>query len=568
MPVSQADPHLLPKWVRVQAKKARKEARRAQRKDNTTAVVNLPAAVSVAHRPLPPLPANLAPDAVTICLCYQYKEPAWTKKQHTRALHHITQLATQHGITGRGRCAPEGLNATLTARAEPMRNFCYALRAWDALFEETDFKLTDGQAPSVLFRTFTLRKVPELVGYGLGGIQAPSLTRHAGVHLEAQDYHARMQQKDTVLIDVRNAYESAIGHFQPPPDGATLLDPHMRTSADFPKWLNAPETKKQLQGKTVMMYCTGGIRCERASALLNQMTQAEEEQGFSTKEVVMVRGGIERYLKTFPQGGFWKGKNYLFDKRMEQVPILKTSEALQADVESTCCLCTQPFASYRGQFKCSREDCAVPVIVCPKCQAHATASPETLICPLCRDGYQAPQEVPDLVGQKRKLGLIVDNGKDLVSGMILPEHGLAKKRKCQESSRRIFVGKLPLLVTASMLRRALIAAAGGGDDDDSRVEHVQWIVDHDTQAFYGSAFVQMSRLVDAQRIVEGEQPVVLYATELAADKAERKTVAAKQWGSRHKKGRPIVRLAFAPLREEEIWPPADAKETEFPPRGS
>ena len=55
--------------------------------------------------------------------------------------------------------------------------------------------------------------------------------------------------------DVRNAYESDIGHFNPPEGGAKLLDPKMRTSADFPKWLNAPETKAQLKDKTVMMYC-------------------------------------------------------------------------------------------------------------------------------------------------------------------------------------------------------------------------------------------------------------------------------------------------------------------------
>ena len=67
----------------------------------------------------------------------------------------------------------------------------------------------------------------------------------------------------------------------------------------------------------VMMYCTGGIRCERASALLDQMEKATEE--LSTEGVYHCRGGIERYLKTYPEGGYWKGKNYLFDRRFEQV---------------------------------------------------------------------------------------------------------------------------------------------------------------------------------------------------------------------------------------------------------
>ena len=67
-----------------------------------------------------------------------------------------------------------------------------------------------------------MRKVEELVGYGLGGVKAPSIKKHAGKHLEAIDYHKQMEQKDTVIIDVRNKYESDIGHFQPPKNGAEL----------------------------------------------------------------------------------------------------------------------------------------------------------------------------------------------------------------------------------------------------------------------------------------------------------------------------------------------------------
>merc|ERR1711966_93879 len=150
-----------------------------------------------------------------------------------------------------------------------------------------------------------------------------------------------MQDPEAVIIDGRNKYESDIGNFQPPENGAKLIDPKMRNSIEFPKWLNSEETQKQLQGKEVLMYCTGGIRCERATALLNQITEATK--GFETKGVTMVRGGIERYLKTFPEGGFWKGKNYLFDKRMEQVPTEKSAEALEADVESRCCRCQRPY---------------------------------------------------------------------------------------------------------------------------------------------------------------------------------------------------------------------------------
>mmetsp|Transcript_24551 Transcript_24551/g.67779 ORF Transcript_24551/g.67779 Transcript_24551/m.67779 type:complete len:552 (-) Transcript_24551:449-2104(-) len=540
------------KQARAPAAKARKEARRALRRKLeaesaetlkslglSASVVDVAASKSNANRPLPAPPADLAADTCTICLFYQYKEPAWKAKDHKAALNKVTDFAKSHNVTGRGRCAPEGLNCTLTASANDIRAFCYALRDWDPAFHETDFKLEDGVDNKHRFRTFTLRKVDELVGYALDGIKAPSLNRHAGEHLEATDYHKQMEQKDTVIIDVRNAYESDIGHFKPPEGGAELLDPKMRTSQDFPKWLNAPETKEKLKDKTVMMYCTGGIRCERATALLNQITDAEPD--FKTKGVVMVRGGIERYLKTFKQGGYWKGKNYLFDKRMEQAPPEKSEEALNADIESSCCLCQEPCGKYRGQHKCARIipfsglPCAVPVIVCDNCQKSATDKPDSLACPLCVKGYQTPETAPDLVGQKRKLGLIEKGGTDLVTGQKV-------KRKASKVSQRLFVGKLPLTTTATKLRKAF-------RDAEVEIESIQWIVDHNTKAFYGSAFCQMASIEDANK-AQSLGAVPLFRSKKMKKQKQRK-----------------ARVAYAPIREDEQWPPSTYIETEYPPLG-
>ena len=554
------------------AKKARKEARRAEKRslaaESESAAQELGASVQVAasksnaNRPLPIPPQHLtSSNHCTICLFYQYKEPSWTSKEHKAALNKVHELTKKYTITGRGRCAPEGLNCTLTASANDMRAFCYSLREWDpSLFNPTDFKLEDGVPTDKRFRTFTLRKVDELVGYALDGIRAPSLNRHSGLHLEAPDYHKAMQQKDTVIIDVRNAYESDIGHFQPPAGGATLLDPKMRTSQDFPKWLNAPETKEKLQNKTVMMYCTGGIRCERATALLNQITDAEPE--FETKGVVMVRGGIERYLKTFPEGGYWKGTNYLFDKRMEQAPLNKTIEELEKDVESACCVCAKGYAHYRGQFKCAAMlpsgglPCAVPVIVCDEieCQNIATNEPHKLQCPLCAKGYQTPNTAPDLLRQKRKLGLIQKGGMDVVTGQKVDGNNeccMAKGGRSLDSSiisRRLFVGKLPLTITATKLRQAFEAV-------DCRMEYVHWIRDHDSQAFFGSAFCHMASEDDARKVQELNGCLCL-PNEFRRTKG------------RKKKCQRVARLAFAPVREAEMWPPVSFCETEYPPIGT
>ena len=115
----------------------------------------------------------------------------------------------------------------------------------------------------------------------------------------------------------------------------------------------------------------------------------------------MVRGGIERYVKTFPEGGFWKGKNYLFDRRLEQTPAAAKEKG---ETESWCSCCGVPWDTYRGQYKCSGKlpppvgRCAVPVLVCAACidSGRATAQASTLLCPLCTEGYVPPSQMPAL----------------------------------------------------------------------------------------------------------------------------------------------------------------------------
>lgn len=214
---------------------------------------------SVAGRALPPLPesSSASLEGGTILLFYQYKEPEWTEKEHKVMIKKVIALGEKCKIQGRGRVAPEGLNCTLSGSPRGIRAFAEGLRAMDPLFLETDFKLTDGVPPDKLFKSLSIRKTQELVAYGLAGEKAPSIKQFAGEHLEAIDYHKAMEDKDAVIIDVRNQYESAIGHFAPPQGGAELIDPQLRNSIEFPKWLADPQTKKKLHNKKVLMYCTG-----------------------------------------------------------------------------------------------------------------------------------------------------------------------------------------------------------------------------------------------------------------------------------------------------------------------
>ena len=157
------------------------------------------AARSVIHKPLPPLPTAQQPDAdgnspVTLLLFYQYIEPAWTPKEHKAAVKFVLKLGRETEVCGRGRCAAEGLNCSLTGSAEGIRAFCEGLRRWKPIFLETDFKLTDGVPHAQRFKALTIRKTDELVAYGLAGEKAGEKT----LHLAADK--RRPQQRDDVAM--------------------------------------------------------------------------------------------------------------------------------------------------------------------------------------------------------------------------------------------------------------------------------------------------------------------------------------------------------------------------------
>jgi predicted sulfurtransferase len=574
------------------AAKAKKAGRASGKLDAANGMAIIKGnAQSVAFRSLPPIP-DQEPDEegnypCTLVLFYQYIEPCWTRKEHKTALVKVTSLAKENGITGRGRCAEEGLNCTLTGSAEGVRNFCNGLREWNKTFLETDFKLTDGMPFKQRFKSFNIRKTEELVNYGLGGGRvAPSIKQFSGVHLEADEYHEMLSKKDnnTVVIDVRNAYESAIGHFAPPPGGAELIDPKMRNSHDFAGWLNLKETQQKLTGKKVMMYCTGGIRCERAAALINQMTTVSHD--FKTDGVYELRGGIERYMKTFPEGGLWKGKNYLFDRRQEQVPENKTKAALDEDVESACVGCGEKWAKYKGQFKCAGMNggiCGVPIIVCDACAAKSNEQTE-FHCDLCKEGYTAPTDKPDLAAAKRKIAeleatgeleqarapsskpaepMVVDEGANQAeeeSGMSWEAKKKRKKdakearrqarREAEEepsACRRVFVGKLPLLINATELKEALCTHVDACGGDTSHIKLVKWVTDHKTGGFFGSAFVEMSTMATARALV-------IAGARSPQDGIKGLTMKGKK-----------LKINLAPVREGEVWPPADHQHLERPP---
>ena len=266
-----------------------------------------------------------------------------------------------------------------------------------------------------------------------------------------------------------------------------------------------------------------GIRCERATALLNQMS-AVNPDAINPKAVYELRGGIERYMKSFPEGGFWKGKNYLFDRRMEQLPGSKPAEQVELETNSKCCLCRQKWTIYRGKFKCAQSLCGVPVIVCDDCKTKAAEYPKKLSCELCKIGYKTPQAMPDLVELKRK-------AESLVEVVHEGHEKSVKKFKTLQAvcEDRLFLARLPLTITKSKLAEAL-----GGD-----IKVIQWLTDKKTGGFYGSCIVQM------------HSPEIAREASAMSIKFDKKK----------------VKVSFALSKEGETWPPIGYQDREFPPIG-
>ncbi|KAL7548882.1 hypothetical protein ACHAWF_012149 [Thalassiosira exigua] len=507
-------------------------------------------------------------EGVTLLLFYQYVEPPWDDGQFREARTFVESEGRKRGLTGRMRVSPEGLNCTLTGSPSSVRGWCAALREYDGgrsradvdtgekktEFSDTEFKLTDDLPPRQRFGKLNVFEVVEIVNYGLAGRRAPSISRHGGTHLEPREYDALLRSEDTVVIDVRNHYEANIGRFSPPEGGAEYVDPAMRKSTEFPMWLDKEETREKMRGKKVLMYCTGGVRCERASALLKQKIDAEEDvKSLGIKGVYQLQGGIDKYFKEFPGGGLWKGKNYVFDKRFAHAPPAVEARERTAKVAGKkgqddseaptkpadgegggeevamgkCEACLKPWVSflasddiaahsdsfsisplaltrtrdpgkdmYRGKRRCPA--CGVPSLVCRDCFEADRAGTKKLgkevRCDLC---------VAEDVKTKRDFRAREERetrdyerklrerlGDEAYEPPTRRKHAITRKPRPNPDG----ITRLFLknLCARSTDEASLLDLLG-----PATVTHVQWLTDRVTGKFYGSAFVEVRTPEDA-----------------------------------------------------------------------
>ena len=230
----------------------------------------------------------------------------------------LQALCEANDVYGTLLLADEGINGTICAPPAGMA----AVLDWienDGRFEGLSLKFS--VAPKQAFLRMKVRLKKEIVTMGQPGINP---ARATGTYVEPADWNRLVDDPDVMVIDTRNAYETAIGSF------AGAVDPQTDSFREFPAWA---QTLAQAEDrpKKLAMFCTGGIRCEKASALMQQM-------GFD--EVYHLKGGILKYLEEVPaEDSRWQGECFVFDGRVA------VDHALRPGGYDMCHACRMPLSA-------------------------------------------------------------------------------------------------------------------------------------------------------------------------------------------------------------------------------
>ena len=206
----------------------------------------------------------------------------------------LIAVARGGGVRGSLLLAAEGVNGTIAGPAAGVSRVLDHLRA-DPRLQNLELKFST--ADRMPFKRLKVRLKREIVSLGVAGVDP---RRAVGTYVEPGDWNALIEAPDVVVVDTRNAYEVAFGTF----DGA--LDPGTTSFRSFPQWVRDAAVLKDKP--KVAMFCTGGIRCEKATALLVDL-------GFP--EVYHLKGGILNYLEKVPEPeSRWRGDCFVFDERI------------------------------------------------------------------------------------------------------------------------------------------------------------------------------------------------------------------------------------------------------------
>lgn len=323
--------------------------------------------------------------------------PRAEKRTEVQTFYHFTTLSDQGvsdlrsklieiskwtGVTGLIILGPEGLNATASGESAALRDFVRAAgAALEPGFEFFNVKSSFIEAGEKLpFLDFVVKVRKEIVTLNRPDLAPKDL--RSPTHLSPEEWHRQISDSEAVIIDTRNNYESSIGTFK------NALTPDIEEFSEFPDWLDKTVSDK---AKATYIFCTGGIRCEKAIL-------AMQERGF--ENVYQLDGGILNYIEKFPkskteapEGSLWNGECFVFDHRIAVDGDGRASQKFAA-----CPHCGQP-ADH--QIFCVR--CDSPAVLCDDCYTESSKKSASTCSKNCahhwsvRPGQKGrPQRVEDL----------------------------------------------------------------------------------------------------------------------------------------------------------------------------
>ncbi|KAG0302380.1 thiosulfate sulfurtransferase (rhodanese)-like domain-containing protein 2 [Dissophora globulifera] len=327
--------------------------------------------------------------------------------------------AADLGLSGKVKLAKEGINATLAGSTPSVLTYIdnftslpdiksLGLDRPNDSQSDTDrealkrsrhnfFKPTAG-CRHVFGEVMSIKVVEEICPLGAPELSVYNDPENRRGKLAPDAFHHKLKElqgkDDVVILDVRNYYESSIGRFP----GA--IAPPIRKFSSFRDYID--QNKDQFAGKTILSYCTGGIRCEKATSYLRQSLNSEDTQ---PAKVYMLDGGIHNYLEWIKQedslnDSLWLGKNYVFDARQSLGLEETTGVAEHKDrLISFCQVCNKPCARY---VKCDGFGCHRLVIACEVCSPLTLGSKSELHC--CQECKIMGEKVQDYVNSGQESG--------------------------------------------------------------------------------------------------------------------------------------------------------------------
>ena len=235
----------------------------------------------------------------------------------------LYEICEKNNIMGTILIANEGINGTISGKTNEINQTISLLKS-DKRFTNIEIKYssTDKQP----FHRMKVRLKKEIVTIGLPEINP---NNKVGTYVKPDDWNDLISDPNVVVIDTRNKYETKIGSFQ------NALDPETSSFREFPDWVKKFKSSKENANKKIAMFCTGGIRCEKASSLM-------KEEGF--EDVYHLQGGILKYLETIDkENSLWNGECFVFDQR-----VCLTDE-LEVGSYKMCFACRMPITDEEMQ---------------------------------------------------------------------------------------------------------------------------------------------------------------------------------------------------------------------------